>query len=581
MNTPIGTAATAAAAQQAAAELRSPNPEARDRQQSQRGRHHRHLRPHPELDRLAAWQARWRGEGGDRGRPNAHQDAKTAKVTTDKRLIWSGQATAKPGDSKVTLQVPKGRLRDSENVRWRARLITGSQPGPWANWESLQVSVASSTASEPAPAREFATTATLEPPPAVNEHPRMKPTDCEAHRGEAKKASGWAMSRYSWCSIGEIDLTEATRRGTTTHFAMEVMTIAYTFSGTGSIEMYPDATSRDIFIDNYVKVTDDASPSVLMGKFKLGVMPTDVQCIHVVEWDGKNHENNVVKRLGGWATGDSSRGYIECPPEKASPTRVVTWNESTQHEETIANTEKVTLGRFKVYGRSKICRLPCRGSLPTWVTPETSIRRHGLSATTPSISTMKQVAVYSAPWFLRWSTNSGGKDYDEAYKHFWTACYAPNDTYPPLFQPAGASYPAVKDKSIPGCLDPNKNIKYNLLHRIPTKEGNNNRSTMTTPACNHLWGAGTTGGSSGMECDEFPFAKTWERWNPKYPGAIVTSAGYSLCPIPSGDNGKAGALLSKFYGHERILVGDPYFVRFKTKLTESGKCKAPLPGRNW
>ncbi|MFI6456848.1 LamG-like jellyroll fold domain-containing protein [Streptosporangium amethystogenes] len=61
---------------------------------------------------------------------------KAGRVITDKRLLWSGQVTAKPGDSRVTLQIPKGKLQDGEKVRWRAR-VADSDTGGWTYWQNL------------------------------------------------------------------------------------------------------------------------------------------------------------------------------------------------------------------------------------------------------------------------------------------------------------------------------------------------------------------------------------------------------------------------------------------------------------
>ncbi|MEO3887649.1 LamG-like jellyroll fold domain-containing protein [Nonomuraea sp. B5E05] len=64
---------------------------------------------------------------------------KAGRTTSDTRLIWSGHATAKPGDSQVTLQVAKGKLRADEDVRWRARITDSRTTRAWTRWQHLTV----------------------------------------------------------------------------------------------------------------------------------------------------------------------------------------------------------------------------------------------------------------------------------------------------------------------------------------------------------------------------------------------------------------------------------------------------------
>ncbi|MEU7746444.1 LamG domain-containing protein [Nonomuraea sp. NPDC049158] len=68
------------------------------------------------------------------------KSVKADKVALDKLLIWAGRATAKPGDSRVTLQVPEGKLQDGEKVRWRARVAdSDTDTGGWTHWQNLTI----------------------------------------------------------------------------------------------------------------------------------------------------------------------------------------------------------------------------------------------------------------------------------------------------------------------------------------------------------------------------------------------------------------------------------------------------------
>lgn len=122
-------------------------------------------------------------------------------------------------------------------------------------------------------------------------------------------------------------------------------------------------------------------------------------------------------------------------------------------------------------------------------------------------------------------------------------------------------------------------MKHSYLHRVSTDTATSNRNSQTGPSCTWLW-PNDTGDSSGNQCDEFPYAASWERWNPKYGGAIVTNAGYSLCPIPRTHNRDAGILSGDFLTKERLLVGDPFYIKFKADPPNPTKCISPVSGRN-
>ncbi|WP_146104276.1 DNRLRE domain-containing protein [Nonomuraea solani] len=430
------------------------------------------------------------------------------------------------------------------------------------------------------PIQKSAAAAAPTPPPAINEWARMTPEKCEQNRALARRTVGWTMNRYSWCTIGKFNLKEIRGAGSTavikTYFASEMMLIGYTFNGTGSIRSIPSATTRDVFLDLHVKITTAPLPVVSPYTLKMGVMPADTECDHVRQWDGNTHHNNLAKPLGQWTTGDSYRFLLRCPEANADAKRTIIWDQEDEYLVTVDNTEKATLGRFKAYGEYPDLPLV----LPNGSKFTTNV---GNNEATTFIQCDSASYIYAGTGGCVFGDvvssvqHKLGQYYDAAYKHFWTACYAPNATYPILLKLA--KFPAVKEKSIPGCLDSSKVMKSNYLHRIDGPEGDNNRDSITRPQCRWLWGS-SVGGSSGNDCDEFPFASTWERWNNPYPGANLTRAGYSLCPIPAAENQKAGTLMTNFYARERLLVGDPFFVQFATELDGPEVCKSPILGHN-
>lgn len=75
-----------------------------------------------------------------------------------------------------------------------------------------------------------------------------------------------------------------------------------------------------------------------------------------------------------------------------------------------------------------------------------------------------------------------------------------------------------------------------------------------------MWpGYSSENGPNSYQCDEFPFASTYER--PKV--RMLESNAYALCPIPTSHNRDAGgALETHFYQKDRILVGDTFSNTF-------------------
>ncbi|MGA4990008.1 LamG domain-containing protein [Nonomuraea bangladeshensis] len=55
------------------------------------------------------------------------------------RAIWSGRATAAAGDSLVTVQIPKSRVRAGQDLRWRFRVTGTGGADAWSDWRAVTV----------------------------------------------------------------------------------------------------------------------------------------------------------------------------------------------------------------------------------------------------------------------------------------------------------------------------------------------------------------------------------------------------------------------------------------------------------
>lgn len=105
------------------------------------------------------------------------------------------------------------------------------------------------------------------------------------------------------------------------------------------------------------------------------------------------------------------------------------------------------------------------------------------------------------------------------------------------------TFPSFAGKTIPGEKEP--------LHRLvdPTKQDENRDKS--TKECRAVWGdySGT-----GLECDEYPFASTKE-------GSTKGDNRYSVRLISGTDNGEGGKRILAMYTTNRVLDGDPFYVK--------------------
>ncbi|WP_329316616.1 hypothetical protein OG723_40685 (plasmid) [Streptomyces sp. NBC_01278] len=100
------------------------------------------------------------------------------------------------------------------------------------------------------------------------------------------------------------------------------------------------------------------------------------------------------------------------------------------------------------------------------------------------------------------------------------------------------------------------------LHRLflDQKRLDRNRA-VSVRECKRYWGANYTDG--GKECDEFPFASTYEGSAIDEYDPHVEKNNFSVLPIPGDQNGAGGTLLRGFYNANRIIDGleDGFIVK--------------------
>ncbi|GLZ38750.1 hypothetical protein Acsp05_23740 [Actinokineospora sp. NBRC 105648] len=119
----------------------------------------------------------------------------------------------------------------------------------------------------------------------------------------------------------------------------------------------------------------------------------------------------------------------------------------------------------------------------------------------------------------------------------------------------GSTYPGNTGKYIPGKIGKTEPIQ-RLFYDANLRTANRNKSVA---ACKAHWGANYTQRPDGLtnDCDEFPFATTYEGSFTVTEGMLRT---YAVRPVLSSHNQKVGSRLSLFVAEDHILDGDDYYV---------------------
>ncbi|MFE0153660.1 LamG domain-containing protein, partial [Nonomuraea sp. NPDC059007] len=393
-----------------------------------------------------------------------------------------------------------------------------------------------------------------QPPPAIYEYGRMTPDDCKRNFSRSNRPEGYARNHFSWCSTSNLDLFhQPGRTPTIMDFHAKIVIMAYTFNGNNSVETNNGGTSRDIFVD--VHVYDVRTRGGATAKhLTLGVEPVGTGCEHVTSWGGSPTINYRTKPIGLWQDFGSARFRLRCPDSKAPSQRHIKW--SPLFDETVYNLEKMSISGFKMYGYS-----------PDWPSPQGGYGyANSLGASEGGSIVRCDSATYikpqggcvfnSATPMMIWKLGQG---YDTAYQHYWKACYQAHDTFP-----------VHPDKRLPGCYRPGA-MKDNYLHREDSEVAESVHKK-TWKACTGIWGSYAP---AGKECDEYPFAGSFERAN-------AAPSMFSLCPIRADHNGLAGTLLeNRFFIKDRVIVGDIYYNKLNTTLenppTKEELCGRPVP----
>ncbi|MFF5538620.1 hypothetical protein ACFY71_40270 [Streptomyces cinerochromogenes] len=145
---------------------------------------------------------------------------------------------------------------------------------------------------------------------------------------------------------------------------------------------------------------------------------------------------------------------------------------------------------------------------------------------------------------LTLSAKPGAEERAEA-QHIKTAFIHPEDTKP-----------YMSAKKVPG-----QTVKAPLHRTVSAKRNEDNRKA-AKKQCRRYWGDGYTHGGT-RDCDEYPFASTYEGAAEHDYDPEVRKFNFSVKPIAKEDNQAGGLILKSFYNKNRILDGleDGFIVK--------------------
>ncbi|MBH1938966.1 hypothetical protein I5Q34_32695 [Streptomyces sp. AV19] len=124
------------------------------------------------------------------------------------------------------------------------------------------------------------------------------------------------------------------------------------------------------------------------------------------------------------------------------------------------------------------------------------------------------------------------------------------------FANPGATKPVNAKKNVPG-----QDVK-RPLHRLAEGDRSRKNRRVSIAQCVRYWGKKYSQGNK-LQCDEFPFASTYEgAAQPQYDSGAVKD-NFSVQPLVAKENQNAGSLLRSFLQKYRILFGndDAYIVK--------------------
>ncbi|MFI6505444.1 LamG-like jellyroll fold domain-containing protein [Nonomuraea typhae] len=462
---------------------------------------------------------------------------KTDKPGADQRPIWSGRATAGPGDAQATVRVPRDRLRAGSKVRWRARVTTGGVTGDWSGWQPIMVDrnpqvTARAAASDP-PTTPDDLKNTL---PTGAEQPKWATVqDCYREAGRASSGGVYAPNRFSHCRLTRfvVNVWEGTPGSSSAVLKGQLHGFQMMHTGTR-------VSQRILQVDKRISLLPNQSWGYQPKRVAFGweVLSTEPAGQNPTICDRRSASGMLgMHTIAEWATASAQQ-----------PGWHMTETYADRGREGYHKLGRCTVNSY-ARGESPFDKGPREFSstigLPSFVRCDASPNIGWHNKNGGGCVHMNAVAkMVMRPD----DVNPRGVGFSDLFYHVSMAFNLPDQTYPLA---GGKSFPDTEGerKNIPG-----KSIASRLTRAAfkATREAN---YAATARVCKNEV---PIEDQNKKSCDEFPFESTYQgaaRANPEH--------NFSVTRINGTMNKQHGNVLKAWYWNNRIINKDGFYIELK------------------
>ncbi|MCA2225626.1 DNRLRE domain-containing protein [Nonomuraea aurantiaca] len=443
--------------------------------------------------------------------------------------VWDSTVSVTPGTRTVSFKIPPTKLKKGWGLRWRARASAGGATGAWSEWSTFRVE-ASEKRSTPVK--------TMDELPSTKSWPEeiKSWSECTADNAAilSGRKQGWLKNRFNWCQTRFVKIRQWVKRGGKKTKIGEVKGWLY-LRTTAAL----DDRKFSVFyrLDPTLAWGTLLNPNLQLLPYNTSSSGNPTTCAGIqygvsnAPLSSWGHGNGDQDWDGAW---EFHSRYL-ADPRSAIEQCVV----SPHLKATAPGFNKTTKKNVKIYVR-------CDSSAAiTWYGG-----RGGC------------VVMMGVPimHLSRNDVNEKGDTWPEQYDHIYDALYRSMGSYP---LPGGVNFPGLPpntQKRIPG------DTAMRSLTRLTNSTAVNEQRTESSRICHteirKTWpGSIKKYGDKALNCDEFPFASTYQgslRADPAY--------NFSVRLINGRQNQKFGSSLGAWFQNNRILDGDSFMVNMHTPV---------------
>lgn len=329
--------------------------------------------------------------------------------------------------------------------------------------------------------------------------------ECRERAELSTRPQGWIKNHYSYCQLSAVVAVEQRCWWrfcrTVGFFSARVTLLGFAYNGLRNADW-------KVTIDEEVS-TGSANGGRFTFEIDCAGSPDDDSCLPA--------SHDVTRSVQEWRRNGEADLLFFSSAEPSSPA----WG------------EQIDTGVFQVEGAFRFPSGTARASNG----PETSVRFDSAW-----YLPQKQGSIFDrvTPWL---SYSKSDPAVNESAHHIEDAQDHPESTYP-----------RVGGKRIPGASADNP------LHRLfhDTTRRRQNREGDAVPVCQEQWPGYA---ELSQDCDEYPFSTTYEGAARHLYEEDVPYGWFSVRPVLFSDNQTAGSRLGTWYGADRILDGDAFYVK--------------------